>query len=311
MSPSPRLRSPQILWIALLFCVAALISGWAWLALHLQTGTRPAPVVRVLAPAQGPRSSWLRVAGSGSNVVLFRQVVAACQLAELGPHVPAVRVEEGIGSGGGMRALGEGVIDVALVSRPLKPDEQRPDRHVQPYARSAVVVATHPDVRQLSITTEDLAKMWMGQTAQWATGTSAHVLLREPGDSSHAVLLAKRPVLVAAEQQARRLGQEVMYHDRTMHAALQAIPGAVGLVDWSAVSAEALPLHGLALDGVAPTLAHLRDGTYPIVKELSLVYDGTPSADVAWLLRCVASPQARQTVMSAQALPLAITAVQP
>lgn len=247
------------------------------------------------------KSVALRLAGSGSNVSLLRRTIAAC--AQSGPALD-VHIAEGIGSGGGLRALRDGVIDVALVSRPLKPTEHDPSWHVVTYARSAVGWAAHPLAPLASLTEDQLLAALQQPRPRWPDGQPMQWLLREAGDSSHATAAAWWPRFKALEARARqRADAQTFYHDRTMHAALWSTPGAVGLVDISAVQAEGLPLPLVALAGTTATPEAIAAGRWPLVKPLALVYPQQLAPRVEPVLRCLGSAVGRTALAQGAALP--------
>jgi phosphate transport system substrate-binding protein len=242
------------------------------------------------------------LAGSGSNIALMRRVLGACAS---GSAPLDIAVAEGIGSGGGLRALSDGMIDIAVVSRPLRPEEHPSSWMVWPYARSAVTWAAHPTAPLAAWTAEQLLVALAQPRPLWPDGQPLQWLLREAGDSSHSAAVAHWPQLSALEQRTRRRSDaQIYYHDRTMHAALWSTPGAVGLVDASAVQAEGLPLPLLRLGDTAASAEAIAGGRWPLVKTQALVFPVALAERVAPLQRCLASEVGRAVIHGAGAQPL-------
>lgn len=160
------------------------------------------------------------LAGSGSNTLLTERLVDTF-LASGG--APIAVEPDSIGSGGGLRALRDGVIDGALVSRPLSASETEGARAI-PYARTDVVLATNarfvPDDRAA------ILALFSGR------GSSLTPLLRELGDSGVESVRAVWPELAAAHEDAVRTQRfEVLYTDDAMARALAEVDDAIGLTD--------------------------------------------------------------------------------
>lgn len=249
------------------------LTGWL-LVRWVEGGPQPpylaaehAPLA--LAQPTPKPSSLLRMAGSGSNLPLTRALGDA-YLARR-PWL-RVRMHESIGSSGGIRAAHDRAIEVGLVSRPLKPDEQGFGLDVIPYARVAVVVAANPTVPTRGISREDLLALYDGDQQFWSDGSEVVVYLREPGDSGH--LAARVAIPGFAEVDERALDARrwsVLFNDRAMQEALIATPGAIGLLDQGLAIIQDLPLALLEYEGKRPTQELVRSGNYPITKDLAFV----------------------------------------
>jgi phosphate transport system substrate-binding protein len=224
----------------------------------------PVEIVSTPKPA-----NLLRIAGSGSNLPLTRELADAFESRR--PWL-RVRVHESIGSTGGVRAMLDRSIDVALISRPLKTKESDKGLQAFPYARVAVVFAANPSVPVRSLTGEMVRQLYAGDLQFWDDGSPAVVLQREPGDSSHLAAHGVIEGFEAIDQSAwdeRRF--RVLFNDRAMQEALLATPGAVGLFDAGLATIQNLPLAVLEFEGKRPREEAVRTGSYPLFKDLAFV----------------------------------------
>ncbi len=278
------------------------IVGWAVLDVRdVGEDSRPAfltTLVQAEAPER-PDGPHLHIAGSGSCVPLARMLAGTAM-----PQLDvAAEVHASIGSGGGLRALRDGAIDVALVSRPLREDEEREGFVYTPFARIPVVVAAGLDVPDRSVTTERLEALFGGVEDRWSNGAKVVVLLREAGDSSHRVVDAAAPGFVEATDRSRDLGTvRVLYHDGAMQVALANTPGALGL-HGNGVDPSLAGFRSLAVEGVEPTGTNVESGQYPFVKELAFVTDGEPSEGAKRFIDFALSPQGRALLRVRGAVP--------
>lgn len=298
------LTSPRGLWAAV-GCVAVALGLWgAQLAFELAQADRPAePPAADPLPLAAARDGALslRLAGSGSNVAGLRQVVLACQ--RQGQDL-RLQVEPGIGSAGGLRALRDGAIDAALVSRHLAAGELQGAEVQTVYARAAVTFAA---ARRDGDSADGLALLAALASAapRWPDGRPLTWLLREPGDSGHRVVAQNHSAFAAIEARARRdPAAQVYFHDRTLHAALVGAEAAVGLVDASAVRAEGLPLSLSTWGGATPDAATVQAGAWPHVKPHSLVYPIGAAPRLQALLACLGSPAGREALVRLGAAPM-------
>ncbi len=297
------IASPSGLWTAVAtFAVG--VGVWAGLlASDLAAAGQPPAGTQPQEPsAAGDRrgAQPLRLAGSGSNVALLRETVAACQRAG---QPLQVTVEPGIGSSGGLRALRDRAVEAALVSRAIAPAELASGELQAHYASVPVAFAGSGH----SLANQDTAALLAALAAeppQWPDGRPLVWALREPSDSGHRVLARELPPFVTAEARARaRPAAQVYFHDRTLHAALLLSDASVGLVDASAVRAEGLPLHLFGWGTVQPDAASVASGAWPFVKPHSLVYPAAAADQLAPLLNCLRSSAAHDALRHFGAAP--------
>jgi phosphate transport system substrate-binding protein len=188
---------------------------------------------------------------------------------------PEVKIEvpEAIGSRGALRALAEGPVTVALLSRPLDEADKPRDVRVLPFARTALVIAVHPSVAETAITSPDLVRIYRGQKTRWRDGHEVVVLTREAGD--HTIQTFGRVVAgfrEAYEAGLRSRPWRVFSTDRQMNAALARTAHGVGFSDVGAIFADRVPVKALALDGVAPTPDNVARGRYRLVETLAFAF---------------------------------------
>lgn len=300
----PVREGPRRHWLPWLGALAVLagIVGWAVLDVRgVGEDSRPAFLstqTRAEVP-QRPDGVHLHIAGSGSCVPLTRMLAGAAM-----PQLEvSAEVHASIGSGGGLRALSDGAIDVALVSRPLRVDELQAGLVYTPFARIPVVVAAGLDVPDRSVTIERLEALFGGTEDRWSNGENVVVLLRESGDSSHRVVGAAVSGFVEATDGSRATGSvRVLYHDGAMQVALANTPGALGL-HGNGVDPSLAGFRSLAVDGVDPTGANVESGRYPFVKELAFVTTGAPSGGAKTFIDFASSSQGRALLRVRGAVP--------
>ncbi len=214
---------------------------------------------RCVAPP--PRGPELLVAGSG----VWTGVIARGG----GPEAlgEGIRLAPSIGSGGALKALLDGEIDVGLLSRELRPRESKLpiDAHAAHPSRLIFATASAPVTSRA-----DALRLYREPQPRLPSGARARPLAREPGDSGWPVICAADPELCEAMKQAVAAGRaEVAWTDAEMARRLAEVPGAVGPIDlhWTRWAAGLPPrtlgwareLHIVTSKGAAPPIRRLVD----------------------------------------------------
>lgn len=228
----------------------------------------PAPAECLRTPAMHSAGE-MRIAGSGANLAPVTRVASVFEKRHAGEHV---RVAQSIGTGGAIRALADGVIDIGLASRALTAEEQTRGVEAHAFGHVALSPTIHQHVPVTAITTGELAAIYRGETTSWPDGTAIVPILRQPGDSTMRAIETSSPELENAMRAARESGRALTrYTDQEVRDTLLAVPGAIGFLDAGTVALEEAPLRSLPLDGIAPTAETARANTYPFVLTLSLL----------------------------------------
>ncbi len=252
------------------------------------------------AVSEPRRGDALRLAGSGSNLPLTNAL--AGRFANRVSQRPLVQTS--IGSGGGIRALLDGAVDVALISRPLTASEAAHGLVATPYARAPVIVAVHANVPDPGLTRQELLDIFRGDKTAWSDGTRIVVLQREQGDSSHQAVATVLPEFDTINAEAYRAGRwRVLYHDASMQEALGSTPGAIGLHGSGGIEREE-PYRAMAIDGVMPTLETVVSGEYPFFKDFAFVTIGPPTGEARAFIDFVHSDEGRAIITAAGCVPL-------
>jgi phosphate transport system substrate-binding protein len=206
-------------------------------------------------------------------------------------------VESSVGSGGGVRAVLDGAVDIGMVARPLSPAEKAQRLVVVPVARDVVVLAVNGSVSIDSLTNRQVIDLLTGRVDVYPTGASATVFWRDKQDSAPEALERLVPGLIKMREEIfRRHRRNIVYHDDTMGVLLATTPGAIGPYSLGAMTVEGLPLKALAIDGLRPSLESLASGQWKATRELSCVVRQDRLERVTPFLDFIAS-QAGQTLI--------------
>lgn len=219
-----------------------------------------------LAPVQAQE---LRLGGTGAALGSMQLLAQA--YAQGRPQAKVV-VLPSMGSGGGIKALLAGAVQIAVSSRPLSETELKAGAAALAYGRTPFVFATAVSNKTAGITTQDLVDFYAGKAGTWPDGSKLRLVLRPIGDSDSETIKAISPALREAKSAAeQRKGMVFTVTDQETADAMEKIPGALGPSTLALLLSEKRALKALALDGVTPSAASLVDGSYRLYKTLWIV----------------------------------------
>jgi len=220
--------------------------------------------------SQNATAEPILLAGSGSNLPATRLLVKAFN--RLHPEI-YFETPTNIGSAGAIRAVADGAVAIGLISRPLLGDEKNLGLFVDTYARTAVVIGSHPLVKDDGITFNELNSIYRGNKTTWKDGQKIIVLNREPGESSIYVLEENVPGFreIYADS-IKKKRWPIILKDEGMNNKIATVPYSIGFSDVGAITSQKLKINILKLNGIYPSAKNVLNNTYPLYKTLSFVY---------------------------------------
>jgi phosphate transport system substrate-binding protein len=248
----------------------------------------------------------LRISGTGSALGSIRQLAASFE--RRSPGV-TVRLLPSVGSGGAIRAVAEGALDIGISGRALLPEEQARGLVELAYARTPFVFAVGPRVTAENLTGPQLARIYRGELTSWDDGERIRLVLRPRTDVDTLVVRAISPELDAAMEQALgRDGLVMAATNQDCNEVLARTPGSIGPSTLSQLLTEAQALRPLAWHGVVPSVRGLERGAYPLGKTLRLVVRARPAPAAGRFLAWLRTPAAREILERTGNLPLPLPA---
>ena len=246
--------------------------------------------------------SVLRINGTGSGTGGMQLLAEAYMQAN-----PTLRVvvAPAIGSTGGIRALLDGKLDVALSNRePNEAERARAALTSVEYARTPFVVAVHKNVGIAALTGAQLAALFE-PGATYPSGQRARPVLRSSDATDTKLFQSMAPGLVAAvDAAAARRGMLEAATDTEAADMVQQTAGAFAASTLALIATERRPFVALAIDGREPTVDSLALGRYPYHKRLFVITHKTPAQGVAAFMAFVRSPAAQALLRANGHLPL-------
>jgi phosphate transport system substrate-binding protein len=240
----------------------------------------------------------LRITGTGSGTGGMQLLLDAFIRAHPGTQG---EVLPALGSAGGIRALIDGKIEVAVSNR--VPNDK--ERALAPlaaitYARTPLVIAVHKSLGVTALTSEQLAALYGEGAPTFANGRRARPVLRLADATDTAIVKSISPAVAAAvEAAAGRRGVLDGTTDSDTADLLESTPGAFGPSTLALIESEKRPLVALTIDGVAPSLSNLANGSWKPHKPLIMVLPETPGPLVQQFVAFVQSAPGRRIMAAA------------
>lgn len=240
----------------------------------------------------GAAAEELRIGGTGS--ALGTMQLLARQFGASHPDI-RVKIVPSLGSGGGIKAVAAGAIDLAVSSRPIDAAERMLGIAESEYGRTPFVLAVSSKSAVTAITVAQLADIYAGRLETWPDGSPVRPLLRPANDADTVLLSNISPeVRLGLALAAKRPGIRLSLTDQDAADDLERIPGAIGPTSLSLILSERRQLRALRLDGKAPTADNLASGAYPYFKRMFLVTGVKRSAAAETFIALVHSPAGRK-----------------
>ena len=170
------------------------------------------------------------------------------------------------GSGSGITAVSEGRCDIGLSSRALKTEETDKGLVGTVLAYDGIAIIVHPDNNLADIDIETLAKVYKGEITNWSElgGADGEIVLigREPNSGTRDGFES-----ITDTKDACKYRQELTSTGDVI-AAVASNPNAIGYASLSALKDT---VKALTVDGIAPTEATVKDGSYKVQRPFVLV----------------------------------------
>lgn len=245
----------------------------------------------------------VRIGGTGIGLATAQALGAALQRTD--PEI-SVEVLRSLGTPGGLRALAQGAVEVAIAARPLQPAEREQGLREASCLKTAMVfVTSHPTAA--GVERRNLPAIYDGTVANWPDGSPLRPVLRLRAGMEMPYLSQAIPGMEKALELAfARRGVPVGTTDQDNMALAQEIPGSFAVATLLQVASERPAVRVLDLDGIKPTATSIADGTYPLPVRICFAVPAKPSAGAARFIDFANSPDGHALLRTFDAAPDAV-----
>ena len=206
------------------------------------------------------------------------------------------------GSGSGIQAVSEGRCDIGLSSRALKDDEKASGLKETTLALDGIAIIVNPQNPVKDLSLEQIAKIYTGEITNWKDvgGEDAEIVRigREAGSGTRDGFES-----ITDTKDACQYRQELTSTGDVITTVSQN-PNAIGYASLAAIKDS---VKALTVNGVAPTEATVKDGTYLVQRPFVLVTkEGVALSETAQkFFDFATSADAASIVSAAGAVPVA------
>jgi phosphate transport system substrate-binding protein len=228
----------------------------------------------------------LKVSGSGSATAILKAIQPTFEA-----DTPGYRLEvlSGSSTGGGVKGVIQGVLDVAAMVRPPKDEEAAQNVEYVEFGQAGQAVITHPDVDVSDLTTAQVVAIFSGEITNWSEigGPDRPIILyvRDDDDSSTKALRSA----IMGDMPFAATVTRVLTSQSDMLASVAGTPDSLGIATWPTALAEGAEVQAVTIDGVAPG----DDSDYPMMTPLGIGYLAERQAKVQPLIDWLRSEQGR------------------
>lgn len=229
------------------------------------------------APAEEALSGQLQLAGSTTVQPLAEVLSEAFMDAN-----PDVVIEiQGGGSSVGVTSAGEGTVDIGNASRAVKDSEFEtfPNLTVYTIAYDGIAIITNPDLDIPTLTPDQVRAIFGGEITNFSEvgGPDAEIVVvsREEGSGTRAAF--EELVMEYKDENGEKVLMPItesallQQSNGQVSTIVSTTPNTVGFLSFGYLSDA---VKGVAIDGVAPTVENVKNGSYSIFRPLNMLTDG-------------------------------------
>lgn len=256
----------------------------------------------IIASSSTATADILVVGGTGSAEPLMKLLFD--EFGKQSPDLKMAIVTPSLGSSGGLTALASGKIDLAIVARPLKAQEAAVLGRRFALGRTPFVIVTSKGQRLLGFSLKELSAVYEGQLNVWDNGDPIRLILRTRDDFDTTQLKSMSPdmekAVLAADQ---RPGMVYGNDDMDTLELLTRTPGSLGPSSLGFLKTTGSALTVLPINGTLPSVATLKNGSYPWHKTLTVVLPLNPTPATQRFADYLESGRAREILQRYDYLP--------
>lgn len=264
--------------------------------------TTAASLLVAFAWSASVEASDVTVGGTGMALATMSRVAEAvrAQTSDI-----EIKVLPSMGSGGGLKALRDGVIDLSLSARRLKANEVEVGLREAFCFKTALIFATQ-QAHVSNIDLRELPGIYRKIDPRWPDGAPLKIVLRAASGSEMPYLSDRVEGLHAAFEAAKaRPEVPIGITDQMNLDIAEDLEGALAITTLLQIVSERRALSAVPVNGVLPSPDSLADGTYPFDMKVCVVEKkGKTSAPAQAVLDFLTSDAGRAVVGDLGALPV-------
>lgn len=218
-----------------------------------------------------------------------------------------VKIISTLGSKGGIAALNDNKIHLAMVTRNLSSAEESFNLVSVPYAKACLAFVVNPDSTGPidELTAKTVENIYSGSKTTWTNKNPIHIIFHPRGNSGANLLLSKFPELHNSFEKAWTTGlwrQEFRY--KKYLNLIENVNNSFGWINQSELVATKSKAKVVEFEGLLPAAALAESGKYPLVETLTLVYKEPATKEVKQFIELIKSDFGTQILRQNESVPI-------
>lgn len=244
-------------------------------------------------------SGQLQLAGSTTVQPLAEELAEAFMA--LNPDL-VIEIQGG-GSSVGVTSAGEGTVDIGNVSRAVKDSEleQFPNLQVFTIAFDGIAIITHPGTEIPTLSKEQVRAIFGGELSNFKDigGPDKEIIVvsREEGSGTRGAFeeLVMQYKDDAGESQLMPIAANAILQQSNgqVRTTVATTPNSIAYLSFGFLDDS---VRTVAIDGVEPAVANVKNGSYPIFRPLNMLTNGEPNDMAQAFLDFILGPQGQEIV---------------
>ncbi len=240
---------------------------------------------------------------AGSTTVLPVAVRAAEKFMAVHPGIN-ITINPG-GSGVGAKSLGNGLVDIGMISRHITDEEiknfPKIDFNVHVIGRDAVACVISSEIYDAGVkklSREQIQKIYTGEIDNWkkvgGPDKSIFVIDKEAHRGTRHVFMA----YIFGDENARTRGADLISGSNNEEQTKIALSDtAIGMLSHAWINKDVKGV-GIEVNGpvIEPSIKNIKNGSYPISRNLSLITDGEPAGFAKEFIQYILSLEGQKIV---------------
>ena len=239
---------------------------------------------------------------NGSTTVLPFAQIAVERFMAAQPEV-GISISGG-GSGNGIKALIDGNTDIANSSREVRKSEIEQGEangvkiHETAVAIDCIVVMIHPSNTVTNLTFEQLKQIYTGQVTNWKEvgGPDSPIAVVGRDSSSGTYGTWQEMVVEKGDGETKSRVTARAQVVASSGAMLSTIAGNRFAIGYDGIGYVDATVKSVGVEGVEPSAAAAKDGSYPLSRKLYMYTDGEPAGNVKAFIDYLLSPDGQKIV---------------
>jgi phosphate transport system substrate-binding protein len=233
----------------------------------------------------------LKIAGGTAHIPVMKEAAKMIMQKNSGVRITIA----GGGSGVGIKQVGEGLIDIGNAGRKATEKEiSQYGLHMVKWAIDGVGVVVNPKNSVTSLTTKQLGGIFSGKITNWKElgGVDKNINLYDRDAASGTRSVFWKKALKKGDVSTKA---NVVVSNGAMKTAIAGDPYGIGYVSVGHIDGTVAPV---ALDGVVPDLANVKNGDYGVARGLYSITKGEPVGLARLFLDFLLSPTGQKIAES-------------